>query len=235
MSTAALRVLVVDDHRAFREGLRRLLGLLEDVEAVGEAASGEEALAQVLALQPDVVLMDLAMPGAGGVEAIRRLRESHPHLPVVALTMSGDDASVLAAVRAGARGYLLKGCSRSELERALRAVAAGDALFTAPVAQLLSRSLADAERDGGRDGSRDGRRDGGRWAPAEPFPQLTAREREVLRMVGQGLPTAVIAARLGLAPKTVRNHVSSVFVKIGVGDRTQAALRAREAGLGPPP
>ena len=211
-----MRVLVADDHEPFRRGLLRLLGLLPDVECAGEAASGDEAVALALELQPDVVLMDLRMPGLDGVEATRRIRESSPHIGILVLTMFGDDESVLAAVRAGARGYLLKGSDRGEVERAVRAVGAGEALFSASVAQRLGGYFAAI-------------------APAaapEPFPQLSEREREVLELLGRGLGNAAIAQRLHLAPKTVRNLVSRVFAKLGVADRAQAVVRAREAGVG---
>ncbi|WP_179756207.1 response regulator [Kineococcus aurantiacus] len=211
-----MRLLVVDDHKGFREGLVRLLGSLADVEVLGEAASGEEGLVQAGRLQPDVVLMDLAMPGIGGVEATRRLRESAPHVGVVVLTMSDDDASVFAAVRSGARGYLLKGAPRTEVARAVEAVAAGEALFSAAVAaRLVTYFTAAADTP-----------------TAEPFPELTDREREVLGLLSRGLPNARIAAELGVSPKTVRNHVSHVFAKLQVADRAQAVARARDAGLG---
>lgn len=214
-----VRVLVVDDHRPFREGLIRLLDLVDGVEFVGEAADGAEALVRARQLQPDVVLMDLSMPGLGGVEATRLLREEAPHIGVLVLTMSEDDASVFAAVRAGARGYLLKGCGREELGRAVQAVHSGEAIFTAVIAAKLVHFFAAATA-----------------APtAPPFPDLTDREREVLELISEGLSNALIAHRLGVAPKTVRNHVSRVFTKLQVADRAQAVIRVHEASSRRPP
>lgn len=211
-----IRVLVVDDHDGFRAGLRALLATAHDIEVVGEAATGEEAVARVADLAPDVVVMDLDMPGAGGVAATRGIVESAPHVAVLVLTMSDDEDSVFEAVRAGARGYALKGTQRAELLRAIRAVASGEAIFGPWVARRLVAFF-------------------GRPAPAaaaEPFPELTEREREILELVAQGRSNADITAHLVLAPKTVRNHVSNIFAKLQVRDRSEAIVRAREAGLG---
>jgi len=209
-----LRVLIVDDHEPFRSGLRALLSSVPDIEVVEEAASGEQALALLPGVQPDVVLMDLAMPGMGGIEATGRILRTHPHIRVLVLSMSDDDDSVLAAIRAGARGYLLKGARRSEILRSLRAVAEGEAIFGPAIAARLTDYFGQM-----------GRR------PEEPFPELTGREREVLSLLARHLTNPQIAARLGLSDKTVRNHVSNVFAKLQVADRAQAILRAREAGL----
>ena len=211
-----VRVLVADDHDAFRSGLRSLLATAADVDVVGEAASGDDAVRLAVRAHPDVVLMDVNMPGLDGIEATRRLVDAAPHVAVVVLTMHDDDETVFAAVRAGARGYLLKGASRAEILRAVRAVAAGDAIFGPGVARRLMTYFAQP-------------------APAgteRPFPELTEREHEILDLVARGRSNAEITAQLGLSPKTIRNHVSNVFAKLQVRDRAEAIVRAREAGLG---
>jgi DNA-binding NarL/FixJ family response regulator len=212
----ATRVLVADDHVAFRAGLRALLETAADLVVVGEADNGETALAAARAMQPDVVLMDINMPGLDGVEATRRLVDAAPHVAVLVLTMHDDDETVFAAVRAGARGYLLKGAQRAELLRAVRAVAAGEAIFGPGVARRLMAYFA---------------RPAPRPDPSA-FPELTDREREILDLVARGRSNADITAELVLAPKTVRNHVSNIFSKLQVRDRSEAIVRAREAGLG---
>lgn len=211
-----IRTLIVDDHAPFRAGLRTLLATAADVEVCGEAATGEEAVAAVVAHHPDVVVLDLTMPGAGGIEATRQIVAASPHARVLVLSMSGDDHSVLAALRAGARGYLLKGAARAEILRAVRTVAGGEAILGPSVANRLPALLAPAEP-----------------APPPPFPELSARERDVLAGLATGLTNPRIAARLGLSEKTVRNQVSAVLAKLGVADRAAAADRARAAGLGP--
>lgn len=212
-----LRVLLVDDHPLYREGLAVALTAMPDVEVIGESGDGESALRLAAEAAPDVVLMDLHLPGISGVEATRRLMDSHPDMAVLVLTMLDGDDSVFAAMRAGARGYLLKGADRAEIARALAAVAAGEVVFSAGVA---SRVLAFFSR-----GSR------GRQA-LSPFPDLTDREREVLDLVARGLTNSAIAARLVVSEKTVRNHVSNVFAKLQVTRRSEAVARARDAGLG---
>ncbi len=209
------RVLVADDHPLFREGLVAALGALPDVDVVGQCGNGREAVEQAVRLRPDVVVMDLHMPELGGVEATRRLSRECPGVAVLVLTMLEGDASVTAALRAGARGYLLKGADRAEIARALDAVASGGAFLGADLAARVPVLLA----AGGADERR-------------PFPQLTAREHEVLDLVARGLSNAAIADRLYLAPKTVRNLVSTVLTKIGAVDRTHATALARDAGLG---
>ncbi len=217
-----IRVLIADDHTLFREGLRALLTAAVDVEIVGEAATGDEVIALSLAQQPDVVLMDIQMPGASGVngiEATRRILHASPHIGVVMLTMLEDDDSVFAAMRAGARGYILKGADKSEVFKTLRAVAQGEALFGPAIARRLMTffgTLGPFPQS----------------APPLAFPELTEREREVLGLIAQGHSNAVIAERLTLSPKTVGNHISNIFSKLQVADRAQAIVRAREAGLG---
>ncbi len=210
----AIRVLIADDNAEFRAGLRGLVETQTDLVIVGEAATGGAALALAARLQPDVVLMDLQMPDLNGIEATRQLTAASPHIGVLVVTMSEDDDSVFAAMRAGARGYLLKGARKAETLRAIRAVAGGEAIFSPAIARRLMGFFA-AIRS---------------LPPA--FPALTEREREVLALVAQGRGNQEIADRLFLSLKTVRNHLSGIYGKLQVADRTQAALRAREAGLG---
>lgn len=211
-----LRVLVADDHQLFREGVRALLASLEGLVVVAEAATGEEALARALELRPDVVLMDVQMPGLNGIEATRRLRAGAPEVGVVVVTMYEDDELVFAALRAGARGYVLKGAGQEQLVRAIEAVARGEALYHPRIADRMLQFFQVARRD----------------LPMNAFPDLTEREREVLDLIARGRDNAAIARQLGISGKTVRNHVSSVLGKLQVADRTQAALKAREAGFG---
>jgi DNA-binding NarL/FixJ family response regulator len=215
-ATAQLRLVMADDHDSFRSGLRALLGQVEGFDVVGEAASGAEAVAQTAALQPDVVLMDVSMPGMDGIEATRRIVDATPHVAVLVLTMSDDDDSVFAAVQAGARGYVVKGAQRAELVRAIRAVAAGDAIFGPAVARRLVAYFARPRPAGAE----------------SPFPELTERELEILELIAQGRSNADITAQLVVSPKTVRNHVSNIFSKLQVRDRADAIVRAREAGMG---
>jgi DNA-binding NarL/FixJ family response regulator len=210
-----LRILLADDHPLFREGLKALLASVPDAEVAGEAAGGDEAVAQALELQPDVVVMDLHMPELGGIEATRRIVETSPHIGVLVLTMIEDDDAVFAAMRAGARGYLLKGSSQSEILHAIRAVGSGEAVFGPAIAQRLIDYFA-----------------AGSSGPAQAFPELTQREREVLELIARGESNAAIARRLVISQKTVRNHVSNIFTKLRVADRAQAIVKAREAGLG---
>jgi DNA-binding NarL/FixJ family response regulator len=211
-----IRTLIADDSRPFREGLSRLLALMPEVEVVGHAADGEEAVRVAHALQPDVVLMDLQMPGLNGIEATGRIVAGSPQIGIIVLTMFEDDESVFSAMRAGARGYLLKGADRGEISRAITAVARGEAIFSPAIAQRLVQYFTAARPTG----------------TEQAFPELSAREREILELISEGLNNAAIAQRLFLAPKTVRNHVSRVFTKLQVADRAQAVIRAREAGLG---
>jgi DNA-binding NarL/FixJ family response regulator len=192
-----------------------LLGTAADVEVVGEASTGDEAVAMAERLQPDVVLMDVNMPGSDGIEATGRIVEGAPHVAIVVLTMDAGDASIVSALRAGARGYVLKGAQRTELLRAIRAASAGEAILGPGVARRLAGYLAPA-------------------APVSPrpFPDLTEREREILELVARGQSNAEITSGLVLSPKTVRNHVSNIFGKLGARDRAEAIVMAREAGLG---
>jgi DNA-binding NarL/FixJ family response regulator len=210
-----MRVLVVDDHPLYREGLAMALETMEDVEVVGQAADGATAAELATSLAPDVVIMDLHLPGMSGVEATRQLLADRPNTRVLVLTMLEGDSSLFAAMRAGARGYVLKGADRAEIERALRTVAAGEVVFSSGVAASVTAWF----------------REGGSTA-RQPFPELTEREREVLDLVARGLTNAEIAARLVVSDKTVRNHVSNVFAKLHVANRSGAVARARDAGLG---
>jgi DNA-binding NarL/FixJ family response regulator len=212
-----IRIVVVDDHRIFREGLLALLGANPDTEVVGDAGCGEEALGVVAAVDPDVVLMDIAMPGMSGIEATRHLRQAQPHVAILMLTMLEDDDSLFAALCAGARGYLLKGADTEEVVRTVRAAAAGDALFGPEMAERLTGFFRHAE---------------GRGVTMAPFPQLTDREREVLALIADGLDNAAIARRVHISTKTVANNVSNILTKLHVRDRAQAIVAAREAGLG---
>ena len=209
-----MRAVVADDHPVFRQGLRVLLEDL-GVEVVAEAGDGEQAVAAALEHRPDVVLMDLQMPVLGGIDATRQLIGRWPDARVLVLTMVGDDEAVFAAVQAGALGYVLKGAGSVEIGRALAGVAEGQAVYGAEVARRL-RAFFSA----------------GAGVVARPFPELSDREREVLDLLAAGLPNAAVARRLFLSEKTVRNHVTSVFAKLGVQDRAAAIVRAREAGLG---
>ena len=211
-----LRILIADDHLLFRDGVRALLTAAPDTELIGEAATGEEAVALAAELQPDVVLMDLQMPSVNGVEATRRIVQASPHVGVLVITMFEDDGSVFAAMRAGARGYLLKGAKYDEMLRAIRAVGGGEAIFSPAIAVRLMDYFANIRPA----------------ALPQVLPELSNREREVLALIAQGQKNDDIAAHLFLSPKTVRNHVSNILSKLQVADRTQAVIRAREAGLG---
>ena|SRR5579859_3808964 len=211
-----VRLLIADDHPLVRSGLRALFLTAEDMEVVGEAATGEEAVTLAERLQPDVIVMDLRMPGMNGIEATRRIVQAHPQMRILVVTLFEDDDSVFAALRVGARGYILKDASEDEVLRAIRAVSSGDAIFSATIAQRLLDFFASPR-------------------PAQtvlPFPDLTDREREILTLIAQGRRNAEIAQSLVISMKTVRNYISSIFSKLQVADRAQAIIRAREAGLG---
>lgn len=212
----ALRVLIADDHPIFRNGMRALLDSVPDLKAIGEAATGDDAIARAAELQPDVILMDLQMPGIGGVEATRQILFASPHIRVLVVTMFEDDYSVFTAMRAGARGYIVKGVSPDEMLRAIRAVGSGEAIFSPAIAVRLIDFFAAPKPA----------------VPTQTFPELSDREREILDLIAQGASNTDIANKLVLSPKTVRNHVSNIFSKLQVADRAQAIIRGREAGLG---
>ena len=211
-----IQILIADDHTLFRDGLRALFRSLPDTAVIGEAATGAEAIAQAEKLQPDVILMDIQMPGVNGIEATRQIVQTSPHIGVIVVTMFEDDDSVFAAMRAGARGYVLKGADQEEMLRTIRAAARGEALFGPVIAARLQNFFASSKRQ----------------AAAAAFPELTGREREVLALIAQGQNNAAIGRELTISIKTVRNHVSNIFSKLQVVDRAQAIIRAREAGLG---
>jgi DNA-binding NarL/FixJ family response regulator len=213
----SLRIVIVDDHPMMREGMRALVASLPDIEVVGEAGDGEAARREVQLTRPDVVVMDLHMPGTNGVEATRAIRRTTPSTKVLVLTMFEDDDSVFAAMRAGASGYLVKGARQDEIVRAIRSVADGHAIFGPSVAQRIITFFATGTPN------------------AEPFPELTAREREVLNLIAAGKPNGAIAKQLVISSKTVSNHTSAIFAKLQVADRAEAIIRARHAGLGQGP
>ena len=212
---AAIRVLIADDHPVVRRGLTALLGTLDEFEVVGEASDGDGAVRETQLLRPDVVLMDVRMPGSDGVEATRRIRSVAPETAVLILTMHDDDGTVFTAMQAGARGYLLKGAEQDEIAAAIRAVTAGQAIFGPGIATRLLDHFTNPPAP-----------------PEATFPDLTQREREILELLARGGRTADIARTLHLSPKTVSNNLTSIFVKLEVTDRTAAVIRAREGGLG---
>lgn len=211
-----LRILIADDHPLFRDGLRALLMAEPSAEVVGEASTGDEAVALAAELQPDVILMDLQMPGLDGIEATRRIVMASPHIRVLVVTMFSDDLSVFGAMRAGARGYMLKGASHAEMLAAIRSVASGAAIFSPQIAARMMDFFHTMRPTQGLGGL---------------FPELSEREREILTLIAQGQKNSDIAAQLVLSEKTVRNHVSNILSKLQVADRAQAIVRAREAGL----
>ncbi len=213
---AEIRILVADDHPLFREGVRAMLHREADIQIVGEAMTGAEALTGAAELQPDVILMDLHMPDVNGIEATRTIMHTSPQTRILVLTMFEDDDSVFAALRAGARGYLLKGADKAEIVRAIQAVSRGEAIFGPTIAQrLMAFFAADLQS-----------------ALPPPLPELTDREREILTLIAQGSSNTAIADQLVVSLKTVRNHVSNIFSKLQVVDRQAAINRARNAGLG---
>jgi DNA-binding NarL/FixJ family response regulator len=211
-----IRVLIADDHPLFREGMRGRLDRVADIAVVGEAASGDEAVELANKLEPDVILMDIKMPGLNGIEATREIQRASPQIGVLVLTMFEDDDSVFAAMRAGAKGYLLKDSGGEGVVHAIRAVASGEAVFGPGVAERIIGFFS-APRAA---------------APQRAFPELTEREEEVLSLVAQGKSNREIARQLFVSLKTVRNHVSNILLKLQVADRAQAVIRARDAGMG---
>ena len=210
-----LRILIVEDHPLFRKGMISLLSSVPDFEVVGEAATGEEAVATASDLRPDVILMDLQMPGTNGIVATRKVLQQDPNVKVLVVTLLEDDDSVFMALRAGARGYALKDADEDEMVRAIRAVGRGEAIFSPAIAgRVLAYFSAPTV------------------GPPQAFPTLTDREREILKLIARGHPNPSIANQLSLSTKTVGNYVSNIFTKLRVADRAQAIVRAREAGLG---
>jgi len=210
-----IRILVADDHLLFRDGLRALIDSAADCELAGEATTGKEAVSLAADLQPDVVLMDVKMPDMDGLQATRQIVRTSPHIGILVLTMLEDDNSVFAAMRAGAKGYVLKGASHGELLQAIRAVAGGQAIFSAAIATRMVDFF-------------------NAMHPAkvpDVFPELTGREREVLGLIAQGANNSEIAKELVISPKTVSNHITNILSKLQVADRTEAIIKAREAGL----
>jgi DNA-binding NarL/FixJ family response regulator len=215
-----IKVLIADDHAFYREGVRAFLGRSPAIEVVGEAGNGAEAIAQSAELQPDVILMDLKMPGTNGIEATRRIHETQPEIGVLALTMFDDDDSVFAAMRAGARGYLLKDADKDEVVRAIVAVERGEAIFSPAIAQRMIQYFSAAPSGTSPKNQ------------AAEFSELTERELEILDLIARGHNNLAIASKLSLSIKTVQNYVSSILTKLQVADRAQAIVRAREAGFG---
>jgi len=211
-----LRILIADDHPLFRKGMRALLESLPEMEVVGEAATGEEAMALAASLAPDVIVMDLQMPGGSGLAATRAILNASPHIRILIVTLFEDSESVFTALRAGARGYILKDADAGEIARAIQAVGQGEAIFSPAIANRLMDFFATPHPA----------------VPKEMFFMLTEREREILGLIAQGHTNADIARQLSLSVKTVHNYVSNIFSKLQVADRAQAIIRAREAGLG---
>lgn len=209
-----LTILIADDHPVFRKGLRALLTAMPAAELVGEATTGEEAAQLAEKLQPDVILMDLQMPGGGGLAAIRRIVQTSPHIRILVVTMFEDDDSVFAAMRSGARGYVLKDMNDEEITRAILAVGNGEAIFSPAIAQRMMDFFSARPA-----------------LPPEVFPELTESERNVLRLMARGIRNEAIAQQLSLSTKTVQNYVSNIFSKLQVADRAQAIIKARDAGL----
>jgi DNA-binding NarL/FixJ family response regulator len=214
-----IRLLIADDHTLFREGLRAILGAQSEIEIVGEAGTGTQAVSLAATHLPDIILMDIQMPEMNGIAATEKIMDANPHIGIIVLTMLEDDDSVFAAMRAGARGYVLKGADKAEMLRAIHAVAQGEALFGPAIAKRLVHffSAVGAMKN---------------LAPPRAFPELTERENQVLDLIARGYNNAEIADQLVLSPKTVSNHISNIFSKLQVADRAQAIVQARRAGLG---
>lgn len=210
-----IRVLIADDHPLFRKGMRTLLDSMPETGVIGEATSGQQAIEMALALKPDLILMDLKMPGGGGLSAIGQLSQQMPDARILVVTLFEDDESVFTALKAGARGYVLKDADEDEMMRAIQAVAQGEAIFSPAIASRLMDYFTATKTS----------------PHAEAFPDLTEREREILALISRGRSNSEIAEELSISLKTVRNHASNIFNKLQVADRTQAAIRAREAGL----
>jgi len=214
-----IKVLIADDHVFYREGVRALLSNVPEIEVIGEANNGDEAILQTEALHPEVILMDLKMPGMNGIDATRKIHEAHPTIGVLVITMFDDDDSVFAAMRAGARGYLLKDADKDEVVRAIVAVERGEAIFSPAIAQRMMHYFSSPGSASKKN-------------QPDEFAGLTERELEILDLIAQGHNNTVISNKLSLSIKTVQNYVSSILTKLQVVDRSQAIVRAREAGLG---
>ncbi|HET9907560.1 MAG TPA: response regulator transcription factor [Anaerolineales bacterium] len=214
-----IRLMIADDHTLFREGLKALLAVTDDIDIVAEAEDGDSALKKCKELQPDVILMDINMPVLNGLQVTQQIVEAFPQIGIIMLTMLEDDASVFHAMRAGARGYLLKGAHPQEVLSVIRAVSEGQALFGSAIATRLMNFFRELSSKPVAAQSK------------VNFPELTERELEVLRLISRGLNNAEIAQKLVLSPKTVRNHITNIFSKLQVADRAQAIVRAREEGV----
>jgi DNA-binding NarL/FixJ family response regulator len=215
----SIKVLIADDHIFYREGVSAFLSNSQEISVVGEAGNGDDVITKAGELQPDVILMDLKMPGTNGIESTRRIHETNPKIGVLVLTMFDDDDSVFAAMRAGARGYLLKDADKDDVVRAIIAVERGEAIFSPAIAQRMIQYFSVPARSSQKN------------HPGE-FAELTERELEILDLIAQGHNNMVISNKLSLSIKTVQNYVSSILTKLQVADRAQAIVRAREAGLG---
>ena len=211
-----IRILITDDQAITRQGLHTMLSSIPEIEVIGEAVNGAEAIDMAVSLQPDVILMDLKMPGINGIEATRRIHRVSPHIAILVITIFADDTSVFPAIRAGASGYLLKDAEQAELLRAIQTVATGGVVFSPGIARRVLQYLSELPAN----------------VPAQAFDALTQREREILDLIARGYSNAEIAERLVLSPKTVSNHVSNVLLKLQAADRTKLMLMALEAGLG---
>jgi DNA-binding NarL/FixJ family response regulator len=216
LTISTIRIIIADDHTLLRDGLRALFASVADIEVVGEAETGAEVITRASQLQPDVILMDIQMPGINGIQATRQIVGKYPGIGVIVVTMYKDDDSVFAAMRAGARGYILKGADQEEMLRAIRAVARGEALFGPEIATRLVNFFSSPQAE----------------LSTQAFPELTSREHEVLELIARGLNNQAIATRLSISEKTVRNHISNIFNKLQVADRSQAIVKARQAGMG---
>lgn len=216
-----IKVMIADDHVFYREGVRALLGNVPEVEVVGEASKGDDAIVNASELHPDVILMDLKMPGMNGIDATRRIHEAYPDIGVLVITMFDDDDSVFAAMRAGARGYLLKDADKDEVVRAIIAVKKGEAIFSPAIAQRMIQYFSASRLP-----------TSSKKNPSDEFAELTERELEILDLIAGGHNNLLISNKLSLSIKTVQNYVSSILTKLQVADRSQAIVRAREAGLG---
>lgn len=211
----AIRIMIADDHTLFREGIVALLNSMNGIDVVATVADGNQAVEYAAQLQPDVILMDLQMPGMNGIEATRQIIQASPHIGIIVVTMFEDNDSVFSAMRAGARGYILKGADQNEMLRAIQAVARGEAILGPSIAARLMDFFKPKQQTN-----------------LSAFPELTERENEILELMAKGANNAEIALKLSISIKTVRNHVSNIFTKLQVTDRVQAILKARDAGLG---